>query len=147
MVIFLGDFFFFFFWIPFVLISDLSALSNSNLTSLIIFFISHMSHPDSNLLSRMSHCDSYPQVTMTLKSPTIPDSPWLTMSHVLYLAYWFVDCPRFVDQWTLFSSTISMASPGHYSPRLDFCILRYRQAIRVLFPLSSPCPLSQGYSL
>ena len=28
----------------------------------------------------------------------------------------------------------------HYSLRLDFCILQYRQAIRVLSPLSSPCP-------
>ena len=40
----------------------------------------------------------------------------------------------------LFSFTISTSSLWPYSLRLDFCILWYRQAIRVLSPLSSPCP-------
>ena len=48
----------------------------------------------------------------------------------------------------LFSCTISTSSLWPYSLRLDFCILRYRQAIRAPFPTLIPCPLlSQGYSL
>ena len=44
----------------------------------------------------------------------------------------------------LFSITISTSSLWPYSLRLDFCILQYRQAIRVLFPLSSLVPSTQG---
>ena len=41
---------------------------------------------------------------------------------------------------SLFSFTISTSSLWPYSLRLDFCILRYRQAIRVPFPTLIPCP-------
>ena len=47
----------------------------------------------------------------------------------------------------LFSFTISIGSLWPYSLRLDFCILRYRQAIRVLSPLSSLVPSLSRYSL
>ena len=41
----------------------------------------------------------------------------------------------------LFSFTISTSSLWPYSLRLDFCILQYRQAIRVLFPALISCSL------
>ena len=47
----------------------------------------------------------------------------------------------------LFSFTISTDSLWPYSLRLDFCILWYRQAIRVLSPLSSLVPSLSRYSL
>ena len=40
----------------------------------------------------------------------------------------------------LFSFTISAGSLWPYSLRLDFCILWYTQAIRVLFPTLISCP-------
>ena len=43
----------------------------------------------------------------------------------------------------LFSFTTSTGSLWPYSLRLDFCILRYRQAIRVLSPLLSLVPPSE----
>ena len=48
----------------------------------------------------------------------------------------------------LFSFTISTSSLWPYSLRLDFCILRYRQAIRVLIPTLFPCsPVSRLFAL
>ena len=95
-------------------------VTSLNYFSLILLKLSHASYPDSNLLSRTSHNDSRSQVTMTLTY----DSCRLTLTHYesgTILS--FVDSLTvlgFMDQWTLFSNTISMASPGHYSPRLDF---------------------------
>ena len=62
----------------------------------------------------------------------IYDSFQLTLTHyVSGTILSFVDSLTvlgFIDQQTLFSSTISMASPGHYSPRLDFLYPRVQRA-------------------
>ena len=110
----------------------------------IFLFFSHMSHYDSPyLLSHTSHYDSLPWVTMTPMYAFL----WLTLTH--YELYYVTYCPSdsivlvtvIVPVTLLFSFTISTSSLWPYSLRLDFCILRHRQAIRVLSPLSSPCPL------
>ena len=47
----------------------------------------------------------------------------------------------------LFYFTISTSSLWLYSLRLDFCILRYRRAIRALIPTLIPCPVSRLFAL
>ena len=65
------------------------------------------------------------------------------MGHVLYCVTYcpsdsIVQVMAIVPVTLLFSFTISTGSLWPYSLRLDFCILWYRQAIRVLFPTLYP---------
>ena len=80
-------------------------------------------------------CDGYCSITSIVLWPIVQGDSIVPVTSI-------------VSVTLLFSFTISTSSLWPYSLRLDFCILRYRQAIRVLSHSHPPCPfLSQGYSL
>ena len=107
---------------------------------------------------------------MLMKGPILLGEPWMLTRcyettpiffsfHLLYsilsrhvIVMWLhsdsiVPVTPIVLVTPLFLFTISTSSLWPYSLRLDFCILWYRQAIRVLSPLSSLAPFHSRYSL
>ena len=72
-------------------------------------------------------CDGYCPVTSIVLWPIVQGDSIVPVTAIVLVTL-------------LFSFTISTSSLWPYSLRLDFCILRYRQPIRVLFPTLIPCP-------